>query len=159
LELALGSAALDLDSDDDGLADGTEDANRNGVVDPGETSPVNADTDGDGLSDGVERGISAGVADPDGAGPLSATDSARFVPDADNGTVTNPTAADSDGDGVPDGQEDLNRNGRLDSGESDPASAASLPVLTRKVPAFGLVPGVALLVGLWLVGCRRRALR
>lgn len=159
LELALGSAALDLDSDDDGLADGTEDANRNGVVDPGETSPVNADTDGDGLSDGVERGISSGVADPDGAGPLSATDSARFVPDADNRTVTNPTAADSDGDGVPDGQEDLNRNGRLDSGESDPASAASLPVLTRKVPAFGLVPGVALLVGLWLVGCRRRALR
>jgi hypothetical protein len=42
------------DSDDDGLTDGTEDTNRNGIVDTGETDPCNADTDGDGLPDGFE---------------------------------------------------------------------------------------------------------
>jgi hypothetical protein len=42
------------DSDCDGLLDGQEDSNHNGVVVAGETSPLNADSDGDGILDGVD---------------------------------------------------------------------------------------------------------
>ncbi|MCB9560314.1 MAG: VWA domain-containing protein [Kofleriaceae bacterium] len=45
---------VDRDSDDDGIPDGTEDANCNGVQDPGETSATSQDSDGDGVSDLVE---------------------------------------------------------------------------------------------------------
>ena len=43
---------LNPDSDDDGLLDGEEDADQDGVLDEGGTDPTNPDTDGDGLSDG-----------------------------------------------------------------------------------------------------------
>lgn len=43
-----------LDDDGDGLLNGEEDANWNGIVDDGETDPNNKDTDGDGLWDGNE---------------------------------------------------------------------------------------------------------
>lgn len=42
---------LGLDTDGDGLIDEAEDANGNGIVDPGETDPLIADTDGDGRVD------------------------------------------------------------------------------------------------------------
>jgi len=45
---------LDRDSDNDGLGDRAEDANCNGVFDPGETNAASEDTDGDGVSDLVE---------------------------------------------------------------------------------------------------------
>ncbi len=51
------------------------------------------DTDGDGLDDELERN----AANP-----------------------TDPQNADSDADGLPDGEEDRNRNGRVDPGETDP---------------------------------------
>ena len=75
----------DADSDDDGILDGVEDANQNGVFEPGlgETDPCNSDTDGDGIQDGTELGIVDPVADPDGAGPLLGTDLGVFIPDAD----------------------------------------------------------------------------
>ncbi|MCP4503116.1 MAG: hypothetical protein GY822_24535 [Deltaproteobacteria bacterium] len=82
---------LDFDSDGDGLSDTVEDANCNGVLDDGETAAAIADTDGDGINDGVE--ISIGL---------------------------DPTDADSDDDGIPDGNEDLNQNGIVDLGETDP---------------------------------------
>ncbi len=44
----------DTDDDNDGLLDTAEDINANGVVDAGETDPLNPDTDGDGYSDGEE---------------------------------------------------------------------------------------------------------
>jgi hypothetical protein len=44
----------DDDDDNDGLADSQEDKNQNGIVDLGETDPLNPDTDGDGLNDGVD---------------------------------------------------------------------------------------------------------
>jgi len=47
---------LDSDSDDDGLLDGDEDSNGNGSVDPGETDPLDPDSDDDGLTDGYEVG-------------------------------------------------------------------------------------------------------
>src|SRR3990172_1546308 len=46
--------ASQTDSDGDGLLDGLEDANHNGLVDPGETSPTLADSDGDSFNDGDE---------------------------------------------------------------------------------------------------------
>ena len=42
------------DSDGDGLANDQEDVNQNGIVDSGETDPLNPDSDGDGYSDGDE---------------------------------------------------------------------------------------------------------
>lgn len=67
------------DTDGDGLKDGNEDANRNGTVDPTETSPANRDTDGDRFEDGIEIAM--------GQNPL----------------VQNPGYVDNDNDGHPDG--------------------------------------------------------
>lgn len=55
---------IDPDDDNDGLLDSEEDVNSNGVVDQGETDPLNSDTDGDGIDDGTEVGI--------GTNPLAA---------------------------------------------------------------------------------------
>ncbi|WP_255442010.1 Ig-like domain-containing protein [Corallococcus sp. Z5C101001] len=107
---------LDDDSDDDGLLDGNEDANHNGVVDPGETDPRNPDTDGDGLTDGLELGLTQ----PQG----SDTDPTKFVADQDPNTKTDPTKKDTDGGGVFDGIEDANHNGRVDVLETDPNNPA-----------------------------------
>jgi hypothetical protein len=115
---------LRKDTDCDGLLDGPaqgalqgEDLNANGAVDAMETDPRKRDTDGDGLTDGVERGlVSANVADPA---------LCMGVPvDADPATTTNPTNRDTDGDGIDDGAEDINQNGRVDSGELNPNSMA-----------------------------------
>jgi len=46
---------LDLDSDNDGLMDGIEDANCNGIADAGESSRIDEDTDDDGVSDLIEN--------------------------------------------------------------------------------------------------------
>ncbi|WP_309400835.1 thrombospondin type 3 repeat-containing protein [Cerasicoccus maritimus] len=46
--------ALGQDLDGDGLTNSQEDVNLNGIVDPGETDPLNSDTDGDKLNDGLE---------------------------------------------------------------------------------------------------------
>lgn len=55
---------LDLDSDGDFLPDAAEDPNGNGVVDPGESSPLSADTDGDGTPDLVEVVAGSDPSDP-----------------------------------------------------------------------------------------------
>jgi hypothetical protein len=52
------------DSDNDGLKDGEEDANHNGITDGGETNPCSADTDRDGLPDGWERQYQLNPLDP-----------------------------------------------------------------------------------------------
>jgi hypothetical protein len=151
LEEATCSDPLDADSDDDGLSDGAEDANANGYVDPGETDPCQADSDGDGIQDGTESGIVDPVADPDGAGPLLGTDAAVFIPDADPSSTTDPIDSDSDGDGLSDGEEDLNANGRVDAGESDPNDPVSPGEEPAQVPAaspVALVLAAGLLMAL-----------
>ena len=53
-----GHACLDplkADTDSDGLKDGAEDRDGDGVVDPGESDPCKTDTDGDGLIDGIDQ--------------------------------------------------------------------------------------------------------
>ncbi len=54
-------------SDGDGLLDPAEDADRDGVLDAGETSPNSADTDEDGLWDGhdVVQALALAAAMPD----------------------------------------------------------------------------------------------
>ncbi len=48
-------SANDADTDDDGIIDGNEDANHDGIVDPDETDPCDIDTDGDGIQDETEE--------------------------------------------------------------------------------------------------------
>jgi len=103
----------DADTDDDGILDGVEDANKNGVRDAGETDPCNVDTDGDGIQDGTELGYTLADIGPD-------TDAVIYKPDLDPATTTNPLDSDTDDDGLLDGEEDVNQNGRVDSGETDP---------------------------------------
>ncbi len=111
-------SSTDDDSDDDGILDGNEDLNRNGVWDEadGETNFCDADTDDDLILDGTEIGL----ASPQG----SDTDPAVFVADLDPATTTDPLDDDSDNDGELDGEEDANQNGRVDAGETDPMAGA-----------------------------------
>ncbi|MGE0859307.1 MAG: S8 family serine peptidase [Gammaproteobacteria bacterium] len=156
LENATSTHAFDIDSDDDGLADSDEDLNCDGTHDAGETDPRRSDTDGDGVLDGTELGLVTAVPDPDGDGSLLGTDPTLFIPDADPTTGTSPLAPDSDGDGASDGAEDLNRNGALDSGESDPNDQTSTPQVAHQV---ALPPGwlavLALVLG--VVGHRAKS--
>jgi hypothetical protein len=92
------------DTDGDGILDGDEDFNHNGIVDTGETDPCKADTDGDGIPDGWEI--------QHGLNPL--IDDASADPDNDGLTNleeyqagTNIIFSDTDGDGMPDGWEVL----------------------------------------------------
>jgi hypothetical protein len=120
------TVATDADTDDDGLLDSSEDADQNGMVAGSETDARKADTDGDGIQDGTEEGLDAPeptANDPDG----SDTNGAVFVPDADPTTTTNPRNADTDGGGVADGLEDLNHNGLLEAGETDPNDPSDDP--------------------------------
>ena len=115
---------FDADTDDDGIPDGVEDTNHNGLVDEGETDPCNSDTDSDGIQDGTELGYTL-----DGLG--TDTDLDSFQPDLDPSTHSNPLLEDSDGDGIFDGDEDRDHNGRVDAGEGDPnkKQAVALPFI------------------------------
>ena len=119
-ERRLGTSSSDLDSDDDGLGDGQEDRNRNGRRGRREPHPDRFDTDRDGLSDGVELGVRRRIANPPGR---VAGTGRRFRRDLQPRTRTRPVRADTDGGGVPDGEEDANHNGRRDRGERDPRVA------------------------------------
>ncbi len=109
---------VDADTDDDGVSDGEEPTlGQDGRL----TDPLNPDSDGDRLPDGLEVGLGPvleGVSDV-AMLPYRGSDFG-FLPDADTSTITDPTAADTDLGGVPDGVEDETRNGRVDPGERDP---------------------------------------
>ncbi len=112
-ETRVQSNPTDADSDDDGLLDGLEsnyalDADNDGV--PNINDP---DSDGDRLFDGTEAGVATAPA---------ATDTTRnfFIADANPATRTLVLVADTDQGGMGDGAEDANRNGRVDTGETDP---------------------------------------
>lgn len=120
IENSICSDPNDSDTDNDGILDGTEDANHNGIVDGGETDPCNPDSDGDGLQDGTELGLTLDDIGND-------TDTDVFIADEDPSSKTIPTLSDSDGDTISDGDEDLNKNGRVDDLEGDPNDNASEP--------------------------------
>jgi len=133
----------DADSDDDGLQDGYEDKNKDGIITntignssiqgSGETHFGRWDTDGDGLSDGAEEalfgpGVVSAVT-PSGSVTIPALDD-----DSDNdglsdweevnATHTNPLHWDTDGDGISDANELIATGGlwprRTFDQESDP---------------------------------------
>jgi outer membrane protein OmpA-like peptidoglycan-associated protein len=112
---------LDADTDDDGLLDGSEDADKDGTVDGGETDPKNPDSDGDLLQDGLESGLGTPQISPE---PFHEgdTDMDKFTPDQDPATRTNPLVVDTDGGSVSDGEEDTNKNGKVDAGERNPVN-------------------------------------
>ncbi|MFO8102420.1 MAG: hypothetical protein R6U37_09710 [Dehalococcoidia bacterium] len=129
------------DVDDDGLLDGEEDADGDGIVDPTETDPCDEDTDNDGMPDGWEVQYQACMnplvndanGDPDedgvtniqeynyGINPCNDdTDSDYIIDGIEVGSCTDPADDDTDGDCIIDGNEDTNRDGDVDFGETDP---------------------------------------
>lgn len=133
LEIALGCPFVnDADSDDDGLQDGYEDRNRDGIIThtigngttqgSGETCFCTWDTDGDGLSDGEEEGMFGASVTPRGVSAAVGVQGSNLgatVPgldtDMDNDGLsdyaelntyqTDPTDADTDNDTLSDGAE------------------------------------------------------
>jgi hypothetical protein len=118
-EARAGTDSLDADMDDDGVADGDEASALQDLDGDGLIGVRDPDSDGDGLLDGIEQGVTAPV--PAGAG-FRGTDtrSPNLRIDRDPRTTTSARVADTDGDRIPDGVEDRNRNGRKDFGELDP---------------------------------------
>jgi outer membrane protein OmpA-like peptidoglycan-associated protein len=115
-ESLLGTNPRDADSDDDGVLDGAEpnygdDTDGDGVI-----NALDPDSDNDGLFDGTEMGVTVASAATD-------TAAGHFVADADPATRTSPVNADTDRGGVPDGIEDENHNGQIDSTEGNPNDA------------------------------------
>jgi hypothetical protein len=117
---------LDADSDNDGLSDGAELLGADNQPASGdETDPLNGDSDSDGLSDGLELGITTEIAEGISSGSdavsYTGTDvsSPNFLIDTDQGSKTDPLDADTDKDGLSDGLEDADRNGRVND-ETDP---------------------------------------
>ncbi|MEJ0085599.1 MAG: outer membrane beta-barrel protein [Pseudomonadota bacterium] len=115
------AACLAADSDGDGLTNSQEDALG--------TSRGNADTDGDGVNDGAEAGgnpanpidtdgdgvpnvLESSIADADGDGVPNQTDSANNNPCVPNPASAACLAADDDGDGLSNGDEDTNGTDR-----------------------------------------------
>jgi hypothetical protein len=123
------------DWDGDGLYNGKEDFNGNGILDAGEnylTNPKVAswlpnypyggfDSDNDGLSDGVEVGAGSDPmnqhSDSDGIRDDKEKD---WNKDTDGDGAINAMDTDSDDDGLDDDEEDENKDGVVDSSETDP---------------------------------------
>ncbi len=151
LETVLGLDPRRADSDGDGVDDGTEmyqlrsspfdmDTDNDLLPDGEElqigSSPIMADTDGDGIADGDEANTDPTIPDtdkdliPDVEEEGAARDSdGDNIPDSverasnyRNGP-TDPFDPDSDDDGLSDGQEDANRNGRREG--NDPTDGNS----------------------------------
>lgn len=113
------------DSDSDGIPDGTEDTNKNGRSDTGETDATNPDSDFDSLPDGVEDANKNGMVDAGETDPRKKDTDGDFINDGVElaTTKTDPTKADTDGDTCVDGAEDFDQDGTVDMGETDPKNA------------------------------------
>ncbi len=113
-EIMIGTDPADADSDDDGVSDGAEVSPAVDTDGDGLDNGLDPDSDGDGIFDGTEMGY--GCDDP-ATNPASST----CVPDGDLGaTTTDPTKADTDGGGKADGLEDIDHDGVVDAGETNP---------------------------------------
>jgi len=113
---ALITNALDADTDDDGLLDGSESVQTGNQV-LIQTNPTLFDTDGDGLSDGLELGLGAPQSS---ALDADATDLGIFTPDLEPSSTTSPVDADTDDDARIDGAEDVSHDGLRQPSETDP---------------------------------------
>ncbi|MEH6591120.1 MAG: dockerin type I domain-containing protein [Halioglobus sp.] len=90
----------DFDDDNDGLLDTEEDLNANGIVDPGETSPIDTDTDDDNMDDkfevtyGLDPTMDDSEHDTDGDGRTNIEEL------LDGGNPNNKDTGDVSGDGI-----------------------------------------------------------
>jgi len=134
------SDPLSPDSDGDGLPDGLEVGWRAATHE--DTDPA-ADTDDDGFKNFI------GDLDPpfyntlDNEGRVPGVDSAAEGGDRAArraGSMTAPNDPDTDGDGLPDGVEDANRNGWVD-GDGEPLEPGAAPSLERAWPDGEMDPG------------------
>jgi|GEM_PF-1149533 cysteine-rich repeat protein len=126
----------DADTDEDGINDNDEASFG--------TDPLSRDSDQDGIQDGTELGfITCSTSQLANTGSLflcahpTDTNPGIFIEDADRHTTTNPLNPNTDGGSNPDawdGEEDINFNGLIDAGETNPndpsddAFAPGLPV-------------------------------
>ncbi|WP_434044989.1 MULTISPECIES: DUF3344 domain-containing protein [Sorangium] len=107
------TSPIDADTDDGGVPDGQEDFNLDGAIDAGETDPNNGDddvpptdTDGDGLSDDLEDLIGTDPNDADSDDDgVIDGQEPNFSDDHDGDGLINALDPDSDGDGLFDGTE------------------------------------------------------
>ena len=106
------------DTDGDGIPDGLEDANKNGRFDPGETNALRPDTDMDGIPDGTEDKNHDGLWTRWTAFDSTTDLNMNGCWDVGEGGESNPRKPDSDGDNIPDNVEDRNKNGVCDLGET-----------------------------------------
>lgn len=137
IEKKIGTDPDNPDTDGDGLLDGEEEyVGPDKKLGPDETDVLKADTDGDGVDDGEEKriGTRANVCDTDGDSISDGVELGKIQPKDINGChglqaagtnfkrphMLDPKNPDSDGDGLSDGEEDLNGNGWLESNETDP---------------------------------------
>ncbi|MFT7622240.1 MAG: hypothetical protein ACI9WU_001408, partial [Myxococcota bacterium] len=168
-----GTNPNDADTDDDGVSDGDE---LNGVtVDTTEgdkvftgLDPLKCDTDGDGLPDGLEVGVvpSNKLADTAtcATGDTVCEGQCHFIGDLDSSTITDPADADTDDGGIPDGEEDFNKNGRVDGDELDPLDPSDDRVIAGGSTLIGCeashrggsAPLALLIVGLLALAALRR---
>ena len=126
-EVTAGTDPLDEDSDDDGVRDGAESSALDDTDSDGLINALDPDSDNDKILDGTELSVTTRLAG-------TSTGSANFVADEDNETSTDPIKADTDGDGLEDGVEDANQNGRIDPGESDPNDPNSTVPCSESMP-------------------------
>ena len=132
---------MDDDADGDGLLDGLEDLDADGVVDLDEPDPENPDTDGDGLADGLEVLVWGKMTYRSflrhwGDDPARAHRAATYEAGA-HLLKTSPRHADTDGDAIPDGS-DVNPNGM------------SPPALTVELQTFAMLDPI----DAWAPFCR-----
>lgn len=112
------------DDDDDGLVDSREDLNRNGRVDIALLGP-------DGKAQSIIKHPNIPVA------RNSSAVLAAMLPSSSRFLETDPNNLDTDGDGLPDGQEDSNGNGRVDIFLlSEDGSRVALDYTSRLSPHF-----------------------
>ncbi len=118
---------VDQDYDGDGVGNIQDiDDDNDGTPDTEDLFPLNraeaADTDGDGIGDNADT-------DDDNDEVLDAEDAFPFDPtetqDSDEDGIGDNTDDDDDNDGLKDIDEDVNQNGEVDRGETDPTSADS----------------------------------
>jgi large repetitive protein len=119
-EWGLGIVAVDGDLDDDGLLDGLEHNWRNDTDLDGLLNLLDPDSDGDFLADGLEEGVTEFGAD-------TVLRYYNATADSDPANNTYMLLPDSDFDGLLDGQEDLDSDGAIGDGESDPLAPDSAP--------------------------------
>ena len=104
-----GGDACDLDDDDDTIPDTAEDINNNNFVDFNETDPKKADTDDDTIRDNVDNC------------PLAQNPNQRNTDQGPGGdTLGDACDDDDDNDGLNDNEEDLDNDGVIDQGETNP---------------------------------------